>query len=518
MIKIARLFFLVVVLLGVSVVAAQDATEEAGAITLTPFTNDTYGITGVYPDGWTDAGRGLYARLNTATDTAILAQQTTAANLDTTVAALLPQLNLTELPDSVGTYETDAFTWMLYKMEVTARGITVAVDLALTNSGGKTYVVLLQVPPEEYDTLHKSVFLPVLDALQPAAEATPEADGPYIAEDVTFANGDITLAGTLTLPEGSGPHPAIVLISGSGPQDRDESLAPTANIKPFKLIADYLTRQGIAVLRYDDRGTGKSTGDFSSATSADFATDAASAIDYLLTRDDIDPAQIGILGHSEGGLIDAMLGASNPHVAFIVGMAPPAVNGADVLIQQNRRLILAEGGTQEQVDKKIAFLQQLFDKIQSGDIEAIPDLIHDEVIAEVAALPQSQQDAIGDVEAYAQQVTQQQAASMTSDWMEFFLTHDPADDWAKTTVPVLALFGGNDVQVDAEQNAPALEAALKKAGNTDYKIVTFPTANHLFQDAKTGAVSEYATLPAEFLPDFLPTIGDWILDHVTLPA
>jgi uncharacterized protein len=505
------LFLLALMLLSIGVAAAQDE------ITLTPFSDDAFGIQGVLPEGWTKAGPGLHVRGQSATDPALIAQQTVAAPLAAVTASILPQLQLAELPESVGTLETDSFSWTLYKADVTAGGVTVSVDLALTEQDGNSYVVLMQALPEEYDALHEAVFLPVLEAYAPMAEATPDPSLPYTAEEVTFDNGDVTLAGTLTLPEGDGPHPAVVLITGSGPQDRDESLLPGAEIKPFKLIADYLTRQGIAVLRYDDRGTAKSTGDFASATSEDFAADASAAIDYLLTRDEINPDEIGILGHSEGGLVAAILGASNPNIAFIVSMAGTAVNGRDVLLLQNEKLILAEGGTQEQVDNQIDFLTQAFELIDAGDMDAVNTLIYEEVLSQAEALPEDQRNALGDLETYAQTTTEQQGEFFTSDWMRFFLDYDPAIDWAKTTIPVLGVFGGKDVQVVAQQNAPALEAALDTAGNTDYEIVTLPTANHLFQDAETGGTSEYGTLPAEFVADFLPTVGDWILDHVTLP-
>jgi pimeloyl-ACP methyl ester carboxylesterase len=322
----------------------------------------------------------------------------------------------------------------------------------------------------------------------------------------------VTLAGTLTLPPTEGPHPVVVLVSGSGPQNRDESLGVGIAIRPFRLIADALTREGVAVLRYDDRGVGESTGDFATATTSDFSTDAAAAIDYLLTREDIDPDQIGLLGHSEGGYVAAMLGASNPDLDFIISMAGPGVNGRDVLLVQNQRYMEAEGASQEEIDAQLAFVEGLIAVLD--DPEAIEALTYERTIEQVAALPEEQQAAVGDIEVYARTVAQQTAQQYSADWFESFLSYDPAPDWAQTTAPVLALFGGKDVQVDAEQNAPALEAALVEAGNEDYEIVVLPNANHLFQEAGTGAFSEYTTLPAEFTPDFLPTIIEWLHAHV----
>jgi pimeloyl-ACP methyl ester carboxylesterase len=423
---------------------------------------------------------------------------------------------LTEAPDSVGAYQGGALEWTLYQVDVSAAGVSVAVDMALAAMDGTTYVVLLQTSPEEYDALHESVFLPVLDAFAPLEEAVEEV--PYIVEEVTFGNGDITLAGTLTLPPSEGPHPAVVLVTGSGPQDRDESLVPVATIKPFRLIADALTREGIAVLRYDDRGVGESTGDFASATTQDFASDAAVAIDYLLTRDEINPDQIGVLGHSEGGTVAAMLGANNEEVDFIISMAGTAVPGRDVLVVQNRRLMEAEGATQEQIDAQIAFLEELFPLVDAQDWDSVENLIYEQVLQQAEALPEDQRSALGDLETYAHTTATQSMATYGTPWFPSFLNYDPGPDWAQTTVPVLGLFGGKDVQVDAEQNAPALEAALAEAGNEDYEIVVLPNANHLFQEAETGAVSEYGTLPAEFTPDFLPTIIDWLREHVDVVA
>lgn len=507
---------LVLALIGaVSPVWAQDATAEATSdvIVLIPHTDEGFGIDTVVPDGWTNAGSGVYTRGSSPTDTTVLIQQSAPVDAATLLNAILPQLALTEVPDSAGTYQGAALEWTLYVIDVNVGAINVRVDLALSENDGTTYLVLLQAAPDDYDGLHGSVFLPTLDEFAPLVAAADEPV-PYTVEDVTFDNGDVTLAGTLTLPPTDGPHPVVVLVSGSGAQDRDETLGGGIAIKPFKLIADALTRAGIAVLRYDDRGVGESTGDFATATEADFAADATAAIDYLLTRDDINPDEIGLLGHSEGGLIAAMLGASNPDLDFIISMAGPSVTGYDVLLVQNQRLMQAEGASQAQIDAQVAFVEELLTMLD--DPQAMETLIYDQTLAQIQALPEEQQAALGDIEQYAHTLAAQAAQQYTAGWFEGFVTYDPAPDWAQTTVPVLGLFGGKDVQVDAEQNAPALEAALAEAGNEDYEIVVFPNANHLFQEAGTGGVSEYTTLPAEFTPDFLPTIIDWLKEHVTI--
>lgn len=494
-----------------SPLAAQDT-----GVTFMPHTSETFGIETVIPEGWADLGQGIFARQRDgdAGDPTIIAQQAAPMAADALLTAILPQLGLTEAPESIGTYQGETLEWTLYSMEVAAPGGDLAVDLALAHQSGTTYLVLLQTSPEEFDALHETIFLPTLDAFAPLVESVE--DLPYLVEDVMFENGDVTLAGTLTLPDTAGLHPAVVLVTGSGPQDRDESLAPVASIKPFRLIADALTREGVAVLRYDDRGVGESTGDFGEATTADFASDAAAAIDYLLTRDDIDPDQIGVLGHSEGGTVSAMLGATNLEIDFIVSMAGTAVDGRDILRVQNRRLMEAEGATQEQIDAQVAFVEEIFEVIDSQDTEALETLIYEQALEQAEALSAEESAALGDLETYARTTAEQTAQTYGGVWFPSFLNYNPGIDWAQTTVPVLAVFGGKDVQVDAEQNAPALEAALAEAGNEDYEIVIFPNANHLFQEAETGALSEYGSLPNEFTPDFLPTIIDWLLDHVNV--
>ncbi len=477
-------------------------------ISLRPYTDTTFGITSVVPQGWRDVGNGLYRRSPSASDITLLAQQSVPLTADKVLPIMLPQLGLTEAPESVGTYQSDTLNWTLYKVDVKAPTGTIAVDFALAEDkdAGKTYIVLLQTTPDEYDALHKAVFQPVLEALTPYVEPVAE-DLPYTQEEVTFKNGDVTLAGTLTLPEGDGPYPAIVLVTGSGPQDRDETIGA---MKVFRLLADGLTRAGVAVLRWDDRGVGKSKGDFEKAITSDFASDATAAIDFLLTRDDIDHDQIGLLGHSEGGDVAAMLGATDKNLAFIISMAGPAVSGEDVLLVQNKRIFEAEKTPQATIDAQLKFLPQLFEKIQTGDADAIHQLVHDEVIAQIKAAPKDEQDKIGDPETYANQQADNAVTTYNTDWWRFFLTYNPGKDWAKTTVPVLAIYGTLDVQVDADQNAPAFEAAMKEAGNTDYQLTILPTANHLMQAATTGSPTEYATLKQEFTPDFLPTIIDWL--------
>lgn len=492
-----------------------------GTITLEPVVLNQYGLETLAPAGWTDAGPGLFARRASTEDGVLLAIQGAPVSVDDLMAALQPQLGLNEAPDPVGEVTTDAFTWTLYRVDVEVPSAgTIRVDFALAQDADKAYVVLLQSLLDEHAALYEQVFLPVLDAVRliTEPEATDAPEQPFTSEEVIFPGGadDVMLTGTLAIPDGPGPHPAIVLISGSGPQDRDEAIIGT-EMKPFALLANAITPTGVAVLRYDDRGFGASTGDFNSAVTSDFSADAAAAIAYLATRDDIDPAQIGVLGHSEGGLIAAQLGAQNL-AGFIISLAGPAVNGADLLLEQNRRLMEAEGADQAAIDVQIAMLETVFPLVIAGDMDAAEQVIREASVAAYAAFDSATQALFGSVEDYADLASRQAMAQLAQPWFTAFIASEPALDWAQTTVPVLALFGGLDVQVDAEQNAPAIEAALAEAGNEDVTVITLPGANHLFQAATTGGVSEYSTLAGAFTPDLMPVILDWLAAHITLAS
>ncbi|HSN75369.1 MAG TPA: alpha/beta fold hydrolase [Anaerolineae bacterium] len=342
---------------------------------------------------------------------------------------------------------------------------------------------------------------------------------PYVEQEITFQNGDITLAGTLTLPQGGGPFPAVILLSGSGQQDRDEALAIVPGYRPFQEIADTLTRQGLAVLRYDDRGVGGSTaGDLAAVTSADFADDAEAAFDFLQGRADIDGQQIGFLGHSEGGILAPMVAARNPDVAFVITMAGTAVDGYETVIKQVERLALASGASPAEAAAAVEKQRAVLDLVLAQDWDGLEVMINTIIEEQIAAVPAEQIAAMGGKDAAVKQQVAAQLQALQSPWYQYFMSHDPGQDWAQITAPpVLGLFGGNDAQVDAEQNSAALQAALESAGNTDVTIQVLPTANHLFQDATTGGVEEYATLPPQLMPEFLEAISQWLLARVQLP-
>jgi pimeloyl-ACP methyl ester carboxylesterase len=349
----------------------------------------------------------------------------------------------------------------------------------------------------------------VLAAATLALPVTAQDEPLYHDEDVTFDNDDITLAGTLSLPTSDGPHPAVILISGSGPSNRDEALPGLLEMRPFALLADALASHGFAVLRYDDRGTAESTGDYDLATSADLATDTQAALDYLRTRPDINPEQIGLLGHSEGGLIAALVGAEDPSLAFVISMGGPAVPGYDLLLLQMELTMRASGASEEMIDALIEQERPAMDMIVNAEWDALEAMMRETLPQQMAAMTEEQRAALGDPETAIQQ-----AMTQYQHWFHFFLTYDPADAWAEVESPVLALFGDLDTQVDADQNAPALNEALLAGANPDYTIVRFPTGNHLFQAADSGSPEEYATLEQDYLPEFIPTIVDWLNERV----
>ncbi len=335
----------------------------------------------------------------------------------------------------------------------------------------------------------------------------PHPPYPYNEEEVSFSNseGGNRLAGTLTFPKSGGPFAAAVLISGSGPQDRDENIF---NHKPFKVIADDLSRNGIAVLRYDDRGKGGSTGDFATATSLDFATDARAAVDYLRSRKEIDGRRIGLIGHSEGGLVAPMVAGKYKDIAFIVLLAGPSLTGEEIILLQDSLISLASGASVAKIRKDLETGRRMFSIVESEkDTSLLKDklasLLRDAVAEERdTTLTEEQQ------EAGIKQTIQQ----ITSPWFRFFLFYDPVPALRTVKCPVLALNGEKDLQVPARVNLDGIKVALTQGGNSRVVATMMPGLNHLFQHATTGSPTEYASIEETFAPEALSTIKDWIHD------
>ena len=332
----------------------------------------------------------------------------------------------------------------------------------------------------------------------------PKEPYPYISEDVSFANArdGITLAGTFTFPRGGGKFPVVVLITGSGPQNRDEELV---GHKPFLVLSDHLTRNGIAVLRYDDRGVGKSTGNFNAATSVDFSYDVEAAVAYLKTRKETDLKKIGLIGHSEGGMIAPMVAARNRDVSYIVLMAGTGVKGRDILELQVELLSKAAGAGDAEAKKEAKQIREISDIItMHGDSAVIMSAFQAYINNAYANLPDSIRKQVSRPQ-YAMQY-----ARLNTPWMKYFLTYDPATALEKIKIPVLALNGSRDLQVWAPQNLPAIEKALKKAGNKKYVIRELPGLNHLFQECKTGGSDEYGEIEQTLSPVLLGEITAFI--------
>ena len=337
---------------------------------------------------------------------------------------------------------------------------------------------------------------------------TPKKPYPYKEEEVSYENkhDQVKLAATLTLPPGNGPFPAVVLITGSGPQDRNEALL---SHQPFLVLADYLTRRGIAVLRADDRGVGGTSKGGPNDTTQNYADDALAGVEFLKTRKEIDPKQIGLIGHSEGGVAAPMAAAKSSDVAFIVLMAGPGIPGDQVVMMQSRLISSAE--CEKEVESSLADSRQLLTTVSQEKDDAVArQKLHEAAAkrAEAAKKKIDAQLAAADAKSYA----------WTTPWFRYFLSFDPRPTLMKVKVPVLAINGEKDLQVPAKEDLEAIDQALKDAGNKDYKIVLLPNLNHLFQTSKTGAPSEYAEIEETIAPVALQTIGDWIVAHVRMPS
>ena len=321
---------------------------------------------------------------------------------------------------------------------------------------------------------------------------TPTPPFPYRAEEVTYANapGGVTLAGTLTIPSGSGPFPAVILITGSGAEDRDETIF---GHKPFLVLADDLTRKGVAVLRVDDRGVGGSTGSVPASTSEDFAGDVLAGISFLMGRKDIDPARIGLIGHSEGGIIAPMVALRSKNVAFIITLAGPGIPGAELLALQNTVMARAMGMREDELQRANALNQRLYAAVATAPDGKSAEAAVRPILTQSPGTPATHEAAVRE---------------LTSPWFRYFIKYDPAPALAKVKCSILALNGSKDMQVPPRENL----AAIKKA-NPRASTVELPGLNHLFQRAQTGAPTEYATIEETFDRGALDAISGFVIEQ-----
>lgn len=334
-------------------------------------------------------------------------------------------------------------------------------------------------------------------AKRPQEEAIAAGPRPYRQEAVGIANAaaGIKLAGTLSIPNGAGPFPAVVLICGSGPETRDEDIM---GHKVFLVLADALNRRGIAVLRYDKRGVGGSTGNYATATLTDFAADAESALGFLRSRPEIAANRIGLVGHSEGGYVAPMVAIRDPSVRFVVLMAAPGMRLGQLLRLQNAKIAKASGIPDANIARSLAFFDKLYvDLASAKGEEQMLAIVKVDVAQAVAAkiVPAASADAIGTM--------------VTSPWARQAFAYDPVPALRQLKVPVLALNGSLDLQVPAEEDLGPIRAAMQ--GNPRATIVELPRLNHLFQTAKLGTPAEYGEIEETFAPAALKMIADWVV-------
>jgi pimeloyl-ACP methyl ester carboxylesterase len=337
----------------------------------------------------------------------------------------------------------------------------------------------------------------------------PKAPFPYKAEEVSFPqiHAGFTLGGTLTLPEGEGPFPAVVMITGSGSQNRDEEIF---GHKPFWVIADHLSRSGIAVLRYDDRGVAASGGMATGATTADLAIDARSAMDYLLSRSEVDPSRLGLVGHSEGGLIAFMLGSEHSDISFIISLAGPGVDGLTILLEQSEYISRLSGISEPVVEDNRIVMGKVYDMMLTNEAH---NTWREEVI-EFTSSYYSNQSTGQYSEEDIEQVQRNLLGSIPEPayaWMRYFVMSDPTSYFTSIACPVLAFNGGRDCQVLAEKNINAIKKGLQDSGNKQVTAMILPGLNHLFQNCTTGLPSEYNLIEETFDPNTLQLMTAWIL-------
>ncbi|MBX3358234.1 MAG: alpha/beta fold hydrolase [Phycisphaeraceae bacterium] len=379
-------------------------------------------------------------------------------------------------------------------------------DVERAADGGSAHGTMKQAGGEFNVTMRR---LGADESAEPVRPQDPKPPFPYTSRDVTYTNpaDGATLAGTLTIPAGDGPHPCVVFITGSGPQDRDEAIM---GHRPFLVIADHLARHGIASLRSDDRGVGGSSAPNPfDATTVTFAGDVRVALEFLKNQPEIDPRRLGLIGHSEGGLIAPMVASESKDVSYIVLLAGTGVPGGEVLREQLAAINRAAGVNEENIARQRAAQAKVLDLVVSraGDDEIRP-FMEELVVAQGGDAADPAFDTI----------VSRHIAAMRSPWMEMFIALDPRDFLRRTSCPVLALNGSLDLQVMPAQNLPEIRKALADGGNTDVTIVELPGLNHMLQTAKTGGIDEYSRIEETVSPEALDRMTQWLrlkagLDH-----
>ncbi|HYG49890.1 MAG TPA: alpha/beta fold hydrolase [Flavobacteriales bacterium] len=335
----------------------------------------------------------------------------------------------------------------------------------------------------------------------------PKEPFAYYTEEVMFKNrkAQVDLYGTLTLPKKDGKFPVVIMITGSGPQNRNEEIL---GHKPFLVIADHLAKNGIGSLRFDDRGTGKSTGDHSKATSADFANDVKEAVDYLMTRLEVDKKKIGLMGHSEGGLIAPLVAAGSENIRFIVLLAGPGVRGGEILLAQQELIGRVSGASEEELAEQKKLNAGIYEIIyKTGNAEEAKKKLKTHLPNAYKKIQKTDMPEGMTEEAFTEQII----STYTTPWMYYFIKYDPAPTLQKLKCAVLAVNGSKDLQVPSKQNLDAIKINLSKGRNNKSETIEFPGLNHLFQECKTGSPDEYGEIEQTFSPAALEEITKWIV-------
>lgn len=383
------------------------------------------------------------------------------------------------------------------KLEIVATGLGIFYQGTLQgdsisgtfNQGGMPFPLVLKQSDK-----------PVLNRPQ-----EPKPPFPYKTEDITFINkkDKIELAGTFTIPDSTGMFPAVVLIAGSGPQDRDETIF---GHKPFLVIADYLTQNGFAVLRYDKRGIGQSKGDYDRATMQDFTVDTEAAINYLKTRKEVDKSAIGLIGHSEGGMVAPMVASKNRDVKFIVLMAAPGVQGTKIVLDQNRLSLESMNIEPENMERTLTMLDEILGSLTTWENSPVEQTILRDRLSQVW----EQLPIMIKLKLKKESYLRSQYNQMVKPGYRSFLKIDPAEFLQKTNCPVFAINGEKDTQVLFDKNLNAIKSALEKGKNYRTETKSYPNLNHLFQESETGNVDEYGEIEQTISPEVLSDITVWM--------
>ncbi len=338
-----------------------------------------------------------------------------------------------------------------------------------------------------------------------------------VAREVNFSSSQADLAGTLTLPDTLQEHPALVFISGSGGQTRDSEIM---GMKVFEMLSEQLVAAGYAVLRFDDRGVGESSGKaLGESTLEDLAEDVQAAVELLQKENHIDSNQIGLLGHSEGGAVAPLVAAGSEEIAFMILLAGYGVKGSELSTAQQEQILKSSGMPESYIEKAKSVNYRMYE--MAADREMPEDQMREEIksllLELVEAMPPAMKASIPDPQAFADMQADPMLRQLRAPWTSYFFGYDPAPTLKRVACPVLLVFGERDTQVTAAQNQEVMEEALQAGGNSRFQTVIIPRANHLFQLANTGSVAEYASLEKAFAPELLPALTDW-LGQVAPPA